>query len=47
VSESQYNAVADYIRGQKEHHRQRDFETELEAIFARHGVEFDRALLWK
>ena len=47
VSESQYEAVASYIRRQKEHHRQRDFRTELEAIFARHGVEFDPELLWK
>ena len=47
VSESQFDAVAAYIRGQKEHHRQRDFKVELEAIFARHGVAFDRELLWK
>lgn len=47
VSESQYETVANYIRGQKEHHRQRDFRAELEAIFSRHGVVFDRKLLWK
>jgi putative transposase len=47
VSESQASSVTDYIRNQKEHHRQRDFKSELEAIFARHRVEFDPELLWK
>lgn len=47
VSESQMPVVANYIRNQKQHHRTRDFKEELEAIFERHGVKFDREQLWK
>jgi len=46
VSESQFQAVVGYIQSQKDHHLHRDFKSELEAIFSRHGMEVDRQLLW-
>jgi putative transposase len=47
VSESQVDSVRGYLRRQKDHHRERDFKEELEALFERHGVMFDRERLWQ
>lgn len=45
VSQSQAAAVAGYIAGQVEHHRERSFEEELREFLQRHEVEFDERYL--
>lgn len=46
VSKSQVGAVQEYIRGQKEHHRQSDFKAELLGLLDKHEVEFDERYIW-
>jgi len=46
VSESAADAVRDYIRNQKAHHRKRTFEEEYVELLRRHNVEFDETYLW-
>ncbi len=41
VSESQSDAVREYIRNQEEHHRRCSFEEELVAMLERNGIEYD------
>jgi REP element-mobilizing transposase RayT len=41
VSRSNVEQVVDYIRKQKEHHRQRSFQDELRSLFQKHGIAFD------
>jgi putative transposase len=41
VSKSQEDGVKGYIAGQREHHRQYDFSSELLKLLRAHGVEFD------
>ena len=45
VSESQIEAVRDYIRRQEEHHRARTFAEEYRAFLERHQVVFDERYL--
>ncbi|MEZ5344729.1 MAG: IS200/IS605 family transposase [Pyrinomonadaceae bacterium] len=47
VSESQVAAVKRYIRDQKIHHKQMDFEVEFVRILEKSGVEYKREYLWK
>ena len=35
-----------YIDGQAEHHRKRDFQGEMRAMFAKYGVAFDERFVW-
>jgi REP element-mobilizing transposase RayT len=46
VSTSQVPDVIDYIRNQKDHHKERDFKAELLTLLQRHGVEYDERYLW-
>lgn len=46
VSESQAPRVSVYIAAQEEHHRQRDFKSELLALFEKNCVEYDERYLW-
>jgi hypothetical protein len=46
VSASQVEAVRQYIRDQKNHHRERDCKSELLALLEKHGVEYDEQHLW-
>jgi len=41
VSKSQEGAVKKYIAGQAEHHKKRDFKSELLRILRAHGIDFD------
>ena len=41
VSQSNIPAVSQYIADQREHHRKRSFQEELEALLAEHGIEAD------
>ena len=46
VSESQLDAVQDYIRRQAEHHRNKTFAEEYRAFLQRHRIEFDERYLF-
>ena len=45
VSQSQLDAVREYIRNQEEHHRTKSFAEEYRAFLERHHVEFDERFL--
>lgn len=47
VSRSNEEAVANYIRLQKSHHRKRDFRTEFLDLLRRHEIDFDAEYIWK
>jgi REP element-mobilizing transposase RayT len=39
-------ALVRYIDGQAEHHRRRDFQAEMRAMFAKYRVAFDERFVW-
>ena len=39
-------ALIRYIDAQEMHHRRRDFQAEMRAIFAKYGVAFDEKFVW-
>jgi REP element-mobilizing transposase RayT len=39
-------ALVRYIDGQAAHHKRRDFQAEMRAMFAKYGVEFDERFVW-
>jgi hypothetical protein len=41
VSKSQVPDVAEYIRGQREHHRVKSFEEEYRAFLDKHEIQYD------
>ena len=47
VSESASDAVRQYIRNQKEHHKKQSFEDEYKELLRLHKVEFDERYLWE
>lgn len=46
VSQSNVEAVSQYIENQEEHHRKMTFQDELRTLFTRHGIEFDERYVW-
>ena len=46
VSQSNADAVREYIRNQEEHHKKMSFRDELLALLRRHEVEYDEEHLW-
>ena len=46
VSESNVQAVRNYIADQKEHHRQKSFQEEYRAFLERHHVAYDERYVW-
>lgn len=46
VSTSQVEPIRQYIRDQKNHHRETDFKVELLALLHKHGVEYDERYIW-
>jgi putative transposase len=46
VSESQFEAVRNYIRNQEEHHKKFDFKTEFESLLRAHKFEIDE-FVWQ
>jgi REP element-mobilizing transposase RayT len=46
VSKSKIAAVARYIGGQKEHHREQSFQDEFLELLRRHGVAISEKYLW-
>jgi putative transposase len=45
VSQSNLDAVRQYIENQEEHHRKMTFKDELRALFRRHGIVFGERYL--
>jgi putative transposase len=45
IGVSGVDATVNYIRNQKEHHRQRTFREELVAMLHKHGLDFDERML--
>lgn len=46
VSRSNLDTVANYIRNQREHHRNTGFQTEYRSLLKKHGVEYDERYVW-
>lgn len=46
ISPGHIERVTTYIRNQKQHHREVDFQTEYATILNEHGVEYDPRYLW-
>lgn len=46
VGLKQVEATVEYIAGQKEHHRKRDFQAEFVAFLKKHGIEYDPRYVW-
>ncbi len=46
VSSSVIEAIKEYIRGQKEHHRKRTFQEEYLQLLQENGIDFDEKYLW-
>jgi REP element-mobilizing transposase RayT len=46
VSESQVEAVREYIRTQEAHHGALSYQDEFLALLDRHGIEYDERYLW-
>lgn len=46
VSQSNTEAVRDYIANQEEHHRKATFQDELRALLRRHEEELDERYVW-
>ncbi len=47
VSESNADAVRQYIRNQKEHHKKQSFEEEYKELLKLHHIPFDERYLWE
>jgi REP element-mobilizing transposase RayT len=43
---TQVSATLEYIAGQKEHHRKRDFQAEYIAFLKKHRIEYDPRYVW-
>jgi putative transposase len=46
VSVSSINWTINYIKNQKEHHRQKDFQKEYLAFLNKHNIEYDEKYIW-
>lgn len=46
IGHSQIEATVQYIAGQREHHRRRDFQAEFLAILKKHRIEYDPRYVW-
>lgn len=46
VSQSDAPRVIEYIRGQEEHHKKFDFQTEFRTFLKRYEIEFDERYVW-
>ena len=46
VSKSQVPDLIEYIKNQRNHHRQRTFQEEYLELLKKHGVDYDERYLW-
>ena len=47
VSASKKDSVIQYIRGQKDHHREKSFQEEFLLFLMKYGIEYDERYLWE
>jgi putative transposase len=46
VSQSNINRTINYIKNQKEHHRQKGYQEEYVAFLKKHKIEYDEKYIW-
>lgn len=46
IGQSQVPMVVNYIKRQKEHHKQQDFKDEFRALLEKYEVDFDERYVW-
>ena len=46
IGQSQVITVINYIKKQKEHHRQQDFKTEFRTLLRKYEIDFDERYVW-
>ena len=46
VSPNNIFAVSNYIKNQREHHREMDFKTEVLNYYKKYKIEYDEKYLW-
>jgi len=46
VSQSQFEAVYEYIQNQELHHRGIDYQSELRSLLAKNQIPYDEATIW-
>jgi len=46
VSQSNLNAVVDYVERQEEHHKRQSFQEEFRELCRRHEIEIDERYVW-
>ncbi len=46
VSQSNTDAVVEYVHQQEEHHRTKSFQDEFRVLLRKHGVEWDERYVW-
>jgi hypothetical protein len=46
IGKAQVETTLAYIAGQKEHHRERDFQAEFLAILKKHCIDYDSRYIW-
>ena len=46
IGQSQVPIVVNYIKNQKEHHRQQDSKSEFRALLAKYEIDFDERYVW-
>ena len=46
VSKSGMENVIEYIKGQKEHHKKRSFESEFISLLEKHEISYDEKYVW-
>lgn len=46
VSQSNTDAVVEYVRNQAEHHRTKSFQDEYRVMLRKHGIEWDERYVW-
>jgi REP element-mobilizing transposase RayT len=47
VSQSNTDAVVEYVRTQAEHHRTRSFQDEFRVMLRKHGIAWDERYVWE
>ena len=46
IGQSQVPTVVNYIKNQKEHHKQQDFKSEFRALLMKYEIDFDERYVW-
>lgn len=46
IGQSQVPTVVNYIKKQKEHHKQQDFKSEFRALLTKYEIDFDERYVW-